>query len=160
MLPKHLIKDQLNQKRIKVLEDWSKILLNFLVPNCVWLKQIFTWGVTETCKGKERTCSNILIVLKPFMHAFSIKWVSEWSLLLKTLCSFFTHLCATFLCLECRKLLQMASYFQKFSGGACHRTPLEARAFGAHIWCLLLYSNSPATWDIKENPDHGDWIFT
>lgn len=82
MLPKHLIKDQLNQKRIKALEDWSKILLNFLVPNCVWLKQIFTWGVTETCKGKERTCSNILFVLKKtFMHAFSIKWVSEWSLL-------------------------------------------------------------------------------
>lgn len=116
MLPKHLIKDQLNQKRIKALEDWSKILLNFLVPNCVWLKQIFTWGVTETCKGKERTCSNILFVLKKtFMHAFSIKWVSEWSLLKHFV--LFLLLYATFLSLECRKLLQMASYFQNFSGG-------------------------------------------
>lgn len=129
MLPKHLIKDQLNQKRIKALEDWSKILLNFLVPNCVWLKQIFTWGVTETCKGKERTCSNILIVLKPFMHAFSIKWVSEWSLLKHFV--LFLLICMLHFCVwnagNCFKYLLI---FKTFFMGACPRTPLA----GSHLW--------------------------
>ena len=47
------------------------------------------------------------------------------------------------------------SNFQKFSGGACPQTPLEARAFGPSVYraAHLLYHENPPTSKINENPD-------
>ena len=49
------------------------------------------------------------------------------------------------------------SNFQKFSGGACPRTPLEARAFGPLVYraARLLYHENPPTSKINENPATG-----
>ena len=46
------------------------------------------------------------------------------------------------------------SNFQKFSGGACPRTPLEARSFGPSVCraARLLYHENPPTSKINENP--------
>ena len=46
------------------------------------------------------------------------------------------------------------SNFQKFSGGPCPRTPLEARAFGPLVYraARLLYHENPPTSKINETP--------
>ena len=47
------------------------------------------------------------------------------------------------------------SNFQKFSGGACPQTPLEARAFGPLVYraARLLYHENPPTSKINETPE-------
>ena len=50
------------------------------------------------------------------------------------------------------------SNFQKFYGGACPRTPLEARAFGPSIYraARLLYNENPPTSKLNETPEQGE----
>ena len=46
------------------------------------------------------------------------------------------------------------SNFHKFSGGACHRTPLETRAFGPTVYrgARLLCRENPPTSKLNETP--------
>ena len=52
------------------------------------------------------------------------------------------------------------SNFQKFSGGACPRIPLQARAFGPSVYraARLLYHENPPTSKINENPEYLNFV--